>query len=127
DDPAQFLQAADVRADDADCALRDRRQRLDELATVQAADDVAAAFAQAGKAERRRRRAADEIERRGDAAQSLRRLRRAGIDRALGAELRRCRKLGIVDVAGDDALRALRAQQRHADEAQAAAAEHRHL
>src|SRR5439155_26579947 len=40
----QLLQAADVGADDADGALRDRRQRMRELAAVQAADHVAAAF-----------------------------------------------------------------------------------
>src|SRR2546421_210450 len=120
----QPRRAAAIRADDADRALRDRRQRMHQLTAVQAADDVAAAFAQRADAKRRRGRAADEIERTGDAAQLLHSLRRARIDSALRAELGGSTELGIIDVAGDDVLRALLAQDRDADEPQAAAAEH---
>src|SRR6185295_20156924 len=57
----QFLQIADIRADDADGALGDRRQRMDQLAPVQPDQDIAAALAQRGDAKRGGGRRADEI------------------------------------------------------------------
>src|SRR2546421_10647187 len=100
---------------------------MHQLAAIEPADDVAAAFAQGTDAAPCGGRAADEVQRAGDAAQRLECLGRAGIDRALGAELRRYAEFRVVDVAGDDVLRALRAQDRNADQPQSAAAEYRNF
>src|SRR5438876_3774630 len=122
----QLLKVADVRADDADGALRDRRQRMHQLPAVQADEDVAPAFAQRRDAAGRGGRRADEVDRAGDAGQLLRRLRIARVERVLCPELRRRLELSWVDVAGDDVLHAARAQHRDAGKADAAAADDRH-
>src|SRR4051812_25849364 len=106
----QLLQAADVGADDADRTLSDWRQRVHELAAVEAADDVAAAFSQGSDAERRGRRAADEIDRPGKPLQLLQRVRRPRVQRAFRAELPGGGKLRVIDIARDDVLHAFGSQ-----------------
>src|ERR1700694_1924584 len=122
----QLLQVADVGADDADGALRDRRARVGKLPPLQPAEHVAAALAERGDAQRGGNGAADEVDRSRNALQLLRRLLRPGIQRGLRAELRRRRQLRFIDVAGDDVPDALRAQHGNADQADPAAADDRH-
>src|SRR5216684_3899338 len=122
----QLPEVADVRADDADGALRDRRQRMGELAAIEADEHVAPALSQGGDAQGGCDGAADEVDRSGNALQPLHRVRRSGIERRLRAEPGRCGEFCFVDVAGDDVLHSLRTQNRDADETDPAAADHRY-
>src|SRR5262245_6802868 len=126
DDLFQLLQAADVRADDADRALGDGRQRMDELAAVKAADDVAAALPERRDAERGGGGASYEIDRRRDSLNLLQGIGDTSVDHLLCSQLLRRRELRVVDVATDDVAYALCLQDRDADEAEPAAAEHRY-
>src|SRR4051812_39051883 len=110
DDFSELLQVAYIRADDADGALRNRRERMRDLAAEQTADHVAAAFPERRDARNGRRGAADEVDRGGDAGKRLGRFGRAHVHCLLRARLQCSRQLRVVDIAADDVLHALRAQ-----------------
>ena len=97
---------------------------MHELAAVKAADHVAPALAQRSDAKRRGGRAADEVDCRGDALQFLRCIRLAGIDGFFCTQTGCRGELRLVDVASDHVLRALCAEHRDTDQAEAAAAQH---
>src|SRR6266478_8518874 len=125
-DLLQLPEVADVRADDADGALRDRRQGMGELTAIEADQHVAPALSQRGDAQGGCSRAADEVDRSGNALQLLHSVRRSRIERGLRAEPGRCGEFCLVDVARDDVLHSLRTQDRDADETDPAAADHRY-
>src|SRR6266513_1053753 len=122
----QLLEVANVRADDADGALRDRRQRMRELAAIEADEHVAPALSQGGDAQGGCDGAADEVDRSGTDLQLLQRVRRSGIERRLRAEPGGCGEFCSVDVARDDVLHSPGAQDRDAHETDPAAADHRY-
>src|SRR3954469_10089423 len=115
-DFAQFLQVAHIGADDADGALRNRRQRMGDLAAEQAADDIAAAFAERRDARDGGGRTTYEIDRRANAGARLRAGGRALVAVPVGPPLGPAGELGIVDTVADARLHAASLEDRDAED-----------
>src|SRR5689334_4973567 len=99
---------------------------MGQLAAVEAAQHVASSLSERRDAEGGGSGGADEVDRAGDPLHLLQGFGGARIDGFLRPELLRGDELGVVDVAADDVAYPACLQDGDADEAQPAAAEHRH-